>query len=243
MNRVTISDKYEYINEESISERLKCTICCNPFIDPVKTKCKPKEHTFCHHCITGWLQRNSSCPSCRQNLKIQELIPITEGILPDMLNELRVKCLACKKTGLERGDLDEHLNKHCIKQNILCSSADIKCPWTGSQRELEEHLKTCPYTILRPMLIQIIDDKIQLQKQLNQQQMINEKLQKENQQLREQLEQPKRPMPKPSSPKVSCNNCTDCWRGAVRGSYFRGQAGGGFQPKQTLLPCDCTCHK
>jgi hypothetical protein len=46
-----------------------------------------------------------------------------------------------------------------------------------------------------------------------------------------------------SSPKASCNNCSDCWRGAVRGSYFRGQAGGGFKPGTTLLLCDCDCHK
>jgi hypothetical protein len=196
---MTISDRYEYINEESISERLKCTICSNPFIDPVKTKCIPKEHTFCHHCIKEWLQRNSSCPSCRQNMKIQDLTPITEGILLDMLNELPVHCSICKKPGLERGNFDEHVNKQCAKQNILCSSADIKCPWTGSHQQLEEHLKTCPYTALRSMLIQIMADKKQIQEQINQQQVLIDKLQQENRQLKEQLEQQKRPMPKPPS--------------------------------------------
>lgn len=47
----------------------------------------------------------------------------------------------------------------------------------------------------------------------------------------------------PSSGKVPCENCSDCWRGAVRGSYFRGQGGGGFKPGTTLLACDCSCHK
>jgi hypothetical protein len=113
-----------------------------------------------------------------------------------MLNELPVQCLACKEIGLERGNLDEHLNKHCNKQNISCSSSDIECPWTGSQEELVDHLKTCPYTILRPMIVQMISDKRQLEEENNQQQMTIDKLQKENFLLKEQLEQQKRPMPK-----------------------------------------------
>ncbi len=196
---MTIRDRYEYINEESISDRLKCMICSNPFIDPVKTKCKPKEHTFCHHCIKEWLQRGSSCPSCRQNIKIQDLTPITEDILLDMLNELPVHCSVCKKPGLERGNFDEHVSEQCTKQNILCTSADIKCSWTGSRQQLEEHLKTCPYTALRPMIIQIMADNKQLKEQVNQQQTLIDKLQQENQQFKEQSEQQKRPMPKPPS--------------------------------------------
>ncbi|CAF1507332.1 unnamed protein product, partial [Rotaria magnacalcarata] len=32
----------------------------------------------------------------------------------------------------------------------------------------------------------------------------------------------------PVTAKAVCDNCTDCRRGAVRGSYFRGQLGGVF---------------
>ncbi|CAF3972002.1 unnamed protein product, partial [Rotaria sordida] len=46
-----------------------------------------------------------------------------------------------------------------------------------------------------------------------------------------------------AAPKLPCDNCSVCWRGAIRGSYFRGQLGGGFWPGQTLTPCDCDCHK
>jgi hypothetical protein len=186
MNRMAINDRYEYINEEFISERLKCTICSNPSIEPVKTKCKPREHTFCRYCIEQWLQHDSTCPSCRQTLKIQYLTPITEGILLGMLNELSVQCLFCKKTGLERGDFDEHLKKVCVERNILCSSADIKCPWNGSPQLLEEHLQTCSYTALRTMLTQMMTDNKQLNEQVNQQKTLIDKLQTENRQFKEQ---------------------------------------------------------
>ncbi|CAF1392977.1 unnamed protein product [Rotaria sordida] len=269
MNHMTINDKYDYINEDSISECLKCKICSNPFIDPVKTKCKPKEHVFCSHCIKEWLQRDLSCPSCRQNVKIRDLTPITERIFVDVLNELPVKCLLCKQKGLERGDFDEHASETCIKRTSLCSSADIQCPWTGPYEELDKHLKTCPYTALRTMLIQIMANNRELTKQVNQQQIYIDRLQKENQEMKEQLPRqkvqtsnlpncyrpPRRPQTrentaKPpfqathsSAPKLPCDNCPDCWRGAVRGSYFRGQLGGGFRPGHTMTPCDCDCHK
>ncbi|CAF1120185.1 unnamed protein product [Rotaria sp. Silwood1] len=232
MNRTTISDKYEYVNEDSVNEYLKCKICSNPFIDPVKTKCKPKEHAFCRHCIRDWLQRDLSCPTCRQNVKNQDLTPIAEGILLDVLNRLPVKCLLCKKTGIERVDFNEHMDKKCTKRKSKCSSADIECPWTGPYDELEKHLITCPYTALNDMLTQIITNNRQLTEQVNQQQI--------------QIDTGKFSIPnnRPlSATKVSCDNCSDCWRGAVRGGYFRGQLGGGFKPGHTLTPCDCNCHK
>jgi hypothetical protein len=194
---MAITDQYEYVNEESISKILQCTICKSPLIDPVKTKCKPREHTFCQHCINDWLPHNSSGPSCRQNINIQDLTPITDVILLDMLNELPVRCLVCKKTGIERGNFDVHISKQCGKQNVVCYSADIKCPWTGSHKQLEEHLTTCPYTALRPMLTQIMSDERQLKEQVKEQQSLIDRLQKENQKFKEQLGQSKRPMPVP----------------------------------------------
>ena len=113
-----------------------------------------------------------------------------------MLNELSVQCLVCEKTGLERGNFDEHIKKHCMMETVACSSADVKCPWTGSSKNREQHLKTCPYTALRPMLIQMIKEKKQLQEQINQ-------LQQETQQYKEQTKPPRRPMPNPSTGKFS----------------------------------------
>jgi hypothetical protein len=91
-----------------------------------------------------------------------------------------------QKAGIERGNFDVHITKQCAKQNAACYSADIKCPWTGSHKQLEEHLKTCPYTALRPMLTQIMSEERQLKEQVNEQQSLIDRLQKENRKFKEQ---------------------------------------------------------
>ncbi|CAF1131492.1 unnamed protein product [Rotaria sordida] len=180
---------YEYMNEESINERLKCSICTKPFIDPVSTKCNIRNHIFCHHCIEEWIKHHPSCPMCRQNLRIENLTPIADSVLIDMLDEILVKCLGCKQTGLVRGSFNDHKNKMCSKTNIKCLSSDIKCPWTGSRDELDKHLKTCIFNPLRPLITELINNNQQLKNQVNQQQTQIGGLINDNQQLKGQVNQ------------------------------------------------------
>ena len=105
------ADQYDYIDEGSISERLKCAICSNPFVEPLKNTCTPREHAFCQQCIQDWLQRERSCPTCRQRLNIEDLTPMTERIILDMLDELPVRCPFCQQNGLERGTLGRHIRE------------------------------------------------------------------------------------------------------------------------------------
>ncbi|CAF4117946.1 unnamed protein product, partial [Rotaria sordida] len=179
---------YEYMNEESINERLKCSICTKPFIDPVSAKCNVKKHIFCRHCIEEWIKRNPSCPMCRQNLRTNDLTPITDSVPIDMLDRILVKCLSCKQAGLERGSFNDH-NKMCPKANIKCLSSDIRCPWTGARDELDKHLKTCIFNPLRPLITELINDNQQLKNQVNQQQTQTGRLQNDIQQLEDQVNQ------------------------------------------------------
>jgi hypothetical protein len=78
---------YEYMNEESINELLKCPVCFKPFVDPVSIRCRTKPHTFCRHCIEERTRDNSSCPKCHEKLHIEELTPVTDGIIIDMLKK------------------------------------------------------------------------------------------------------------------------------------------------------------
>jgi FtsZ-binding cell division protein ZapB len=174
------NSRYEYMNEESINERLKCSICARPFNDPVSTKCKNKKHTFCRHCIEDWIGRNPSCPTCRQELLVQDLTPITDGVFIDMLDELQISCQFCHQEGLERGNFDDHINKGCLKVNVSCPSADIKCPWIGSREQLDKHLNTCIFNPLRPLITQ-------LREQSSGQQTQIEQLRSENEQLKNQV--------------------------------------------------------
>ena len=69
------SKQYKYsfkLNEElqiNVSgdvNPLECAICYENFNDPHMTKCG---HTFCKPCITDWLIKDPSCPSCRKPVK------------------------------------------------------------------------------------------------------------------------------------------------------------------------------
>ncbi|CAF0791573.1 unnamed protein product [Adineta ricciae] len=179
---------YEYVNEESINHALKCTICDQPFIRPVSTNCK-KKHKFCRHCIEQWLKRNSSCPKCRQILHSEDLISITEDIVVDVLNELRVKCTACGQTGLERGDFNNHIKHSCPSIIVTCPASDIKCSWTGPRRQLDNHLKRCSYEPLRPLISSLVSENQALKEQVSQLSRHMKEYHREMQHIKEQFHQ------------------------------------------------------
>ena len=157
---------FEYVNEETIHYSLKCCICNQPFVRPVSTNCK-KRHKFCRQCIERWLEGHRTCPKCRQPLVAEDLVSITEDIVVDVLNELKVKCNGCGQKGIERGDFEEHRKRSCPMIAVSCKAQDIKCPWKGPQHELENHLRTCSFEVLRPLLTSLINENRELHKQLD----------------------------------------------------------------------------
>lgn len=48
-----------------------CVICLEPVTKPYSTSC---HHVFCQPCITAWIAKNPSCPTCRTpNVTLQEI--------------------------------------------------------------------------------------------------------------------------------------------------------------------------
>lgn len=171
---------YEYVNEECIGERSICTIYTKPLVDPVSTKCKIKSHIFCrHYCIEKWVKHYSLCDTCIDEFNIEDLIPVTDKELIDALNRISVKCVDCQQTGLTRGDFQNHKTKMCPRTNVSCPSSDIKCSWIGPRDQLDKHLDTCIFNLLRPLIIHFE----------NNQEIKIVELQNENQQLRGQIKQ------------------------------------------------------
>lgn len=145
---------YEYDDESSIDESHKCPICRKPFNQPVTTLC---DHTYCQACIQCWLsQDHSSCPECQQNLSANDLTPITTRLVLNILDRLLVKCILCEQNQIQRGNFAEHLSRFCPKAIVTCTASDVKCPWSGTRDELENHLVTCNYERLRSVLGEII---------------------------------------------------------------------------------------
>ncbi len=157
---------YEYVDEPSIDPELICSICNEPFNDPVCTSC---DHTFCRHCITGWINKaTAGCPTCRnKSLSVERLVQANRTVR-NMLDRLTVKCIFCGKSGLQRGNFSEHTNKACSKVHVLCPSADIKCPWKGPRDQLDNHVATCVFQPFRSIYSELIAENRQLKEQVKQ---------------------------------------------------------------------------
>jgi hypothetical protein len=116
-------EEYEYTDVDSIPKYAICPKCKKVFNNPVSTQCSTRpQHRFCRLCAEESINHNHSCPICNQSLHIQDLTPITDGVLIDMLDELPVKCISCQQTGLERGNFNTHKNEVCPKTSVKCSS-------------------------------------------------------------------------------------------------------------------------
>ncbi|CAF2146872.1 unnamed protein product [Rotaria magnacalcarata] len=165
------NDTYVYMDESSIHSSLKCKFCSKPLIDPVKT---PTGDQFCRECILRILHREASDKTDKSytdinssSSKEQMLIPVTEPIVLLMLDALLVRCTACEKIDIARGEFNEHKRKHCLKSSTLCLAADLKCPWMGTRENLETHLQECKFEPLRPMLKEIFREHDQVKTRIN----------------------------------------------------------------------------
>jgi hypothetical protein len=105
-----------FVNSTIISRHLICTICQEVFYDPKRITCG---HTFCHKCISQWIHRNKSCPSCR-----------TTGI---SLNDLYKDLIA--------SNIIDELEVTCIYKSIR--SLKIDCPFKQPLINLPDHVKNC----------------------------------------------------------------------------------------------------
>lgn len=170
---VNNNHKYEYMDDVIVDSELICSICNKPFDEPVSTSC---DHTFCQSCIKQWIEKGKkSCPTCRQKITSPDQFTQVSRPLRNILDRLHIKCLTCGQTGLQRDHFNNHINKLCQKVHVVCSAADIKCPWSGLREELTNHLTICQFEPLRTLLSklltenqQLLTDKQQLSEQVRQ---------------------------------------------------------------------------
>jgi len=159
---------FEYIDKSGIDKDLYCDFCANPLVDPVSTPCR---HTFCRRCIetkinkTGGACAKSKCKN--KSIALEDLTPVTERIVLNMLDRILVKCLNCGASNIQRGAFDKHATKFCPKATVSCSAVDLKCSWTGTSDQLKQHRHVCSYEHLRPILSEIIHENQQFKDELH----------------------------------------------------------------------------
>jgi hypothetical protein len=61
--------------EQPLDTPMDCSICLDKAEEPRKLLC---EHIFCDKCISTWLSKNKTCPSCR--IDLEEALKMNEKI-------------------------------------------------------------------------------------------------------------------------------------------------------------------
>ncbi|XP_063446987.1 E3 ubiquitin-protein ligase LNX-like [Mytilus trossulus] len=73
-----------FLNPESVSSHLFCSICQDVFNQPYRAPCG---HSFCKACITAWLRNSKTCPEDRKSLQLHQMHHdfIVENIIGDQM--------------------------------------------------------------------------------------------------------------------------------------------------------------
>jgi hypothetical protein len=75
------------------------------------------------------------------------------------------------RTYTNKKAIDDDPNKiQCSKATVVCSAADVKCPWMGSIDQLKQHVASCSYEQIRPVLVELTTENENLKSLCNQQQ-------------------------------------------------------------------------
>ncbi|CAF1074608.1 unnamed protein product [Adineta steineri] len=171
-------DKYEYMNEDAIDDKLKCIICAQPFQIPVILDC---QHTFCEVCIDTWIKKNASCPICRRQVDTNYVLTkITDLDICNQLDCLPVRCLQCQKNGIQRNRFKKHI-KRCAKSRITIFSDSIQNRFNSIKRTIRTKYNSLE-TLTPQRRVTPIDEPIQQQVtyhppiQNNEQQIYNSRL-------------------------------------------------------------------
>ena len=142
---MTSTPTFVFMDESSIDDEFKCSICNEPFENATSTPC---DHTFCRRCIEQWLEKtfdNGSCPTCRESVSLDSDLKPANRIISNRIDRYPVKCLTCGLEGIQRGLFSNHTEKSCTKVDVSCSACDIWCPWIGPRNQLNDHLQSCSY--------------------------------------------------------------------------------------------------
>ena len=154
MCEAQLTRDFEYADEQSIDIELKCSICTDPFIDPVRTS--PCKHTFCRSGIQRVLESRPACPLCRcEPIQSDDFEPANPAV-SNLLDLLLVHCQLCGQTNIQRSLFAEHIKVACPKVKETCLAVDLKCPWLGPRDEQAGHVSHCRFELMRPVLSQYI---------------------------------------------------------------------------------------
>ena len=77
-----------FVEGQSVSRHLICSICHGVLENPVQTAC---EHLFCEDELIEWLCHKSSCPVCQAEIDPEDIVRAPRAIV-GLINDLERYC-------------------------------------------------------------------------------------------------------------------------------------------------------
>jgi len=121
--------------EEKYKNVLKddCTICYGEIKEPILLPCC--QNVFCGGCIMKWMETTKSCPMCRSDINIKEIVYIRTDSKKDMDDEK--KDLSCPQKPKSKPQTVLDIVSQPNKKYLIFSMYDES--FSTIRRELEEH--------------------------------------------------------------------------------------------------------
>jgi hypothetical protein len=79
---------------QPVNDFLECPICFDIMKDPVL--CNAQGHTFCRHCVTRHLDQSETCPTCREPMQIEKMLP--NRLVCSLIEDAEVHCFSYEFT-------------------------------------------------------------------------------------------------------------------------------------------------
>ncbi|VDP80234.1 unnamed protein product [Echinostoma caproni] len=137
----TTPHRYNYT--QAVDADLCCSLCHQPLVEPLDTKCG---HTFCTPCLKNHLAVQALCPVDRQIINYLECQQAS-NIVKRLLDKLLVSCPHTRfcDTVLYRASLEEHVRDWCPGTLVPCENAPHGCSYEGPRVTHTQHRWRCPF--------------------------------------------------------------------------------------------------
>jgi len=137
------------------AENLNCSVCLE--IVENNRECMACGAIFCFDCIKKWVDTKHSCPMCKKtSLNITHALDDSSfrknQFVERLANGIIMNCPLNCGMKVSRGDIKEHCNRFCINRPTLCDCVRFGCKWTGPYQQLEKHVNTCKFVVLKSEL-------------------------------------------------------------------------------------------
>ena len=216
-------------------ETISCSICAEPFEDPVSLR--DSGHTYCRVCITQALANHARCPLSNAPIAVPRGYGVDSVLVQNhqvrtLIDSQRVACRYASRGCAARpevGAADAH-EASCPHAPMKCS----RCPFLGSRAETEEHMRSCPYVVLAPVLDAQANRIQSLERRVTQQDRTNERLMARL----DALERSARTVTPASALRLPCLEASDLTFDATRsGSCVELSRGGGVADCEERYGC------